>query len=63
LNHARDLLLKASAGRRARHPSDGATPAERHRRERPASQPAYEHAPTWDDYWAAWNDPPRRPKS
>ena len=62
LNDARDQLLKRAPGRRVHQPQDGREPADRHHRQRPATESAYDHAPTWDDYWAAWNDPPRRPK-
>lgn len=68
LNTARDDLLSRTPGRRAPGP-DATTGAEegsaadqrRHRRSTP--EPTFSHAPTWDDYWAAWNDPPRRTRS
>ena len=73
LNDARDRLLARTPGRRPRAasaagepgdegpdaPGDPASP----RRSRPGEEPSFNHAPTWDDYWAAWNDPPRRPPS
>ncbi len=59
LNEARDQLLAPTPGRRARDPGPAGDP-ERPRRRRAAEEPAFSHAPTWDDYWAAWNDPPRR---
>ncbi|MFN8631628.1 MAG: DnaJ domain-containing protein [Chloroflexota bacterium] len=61
LNAARDDLLTRTPGRRRDH--DGAgddAPGAKPRAPRPA-EPSFSHAPTWDDYWAAWNDPPRRP--
>lgn len=57
LNEARDRLLsEAGEGRPAEAGARGT------RARRPAAPPAYDHSPTWDDYWAAWNDPPRRPR-
>jgi hypothetical protein len=60
LNDARDRALAHAPGRRAPDPlrrSDGGQP-EPHR---PPAEPSFSHTPTWDDYWSAWNDPPRRP--
>jgi molecular chaperone DnaJ len=60
LNQARDELLGAAPGTGA--PADDRAPASRSAGpQRPASKPGYDHAPAWDDYWSAWNDPPRRP--
>ncbi len=59
LNDARDRLLARSPGRRARDTAGGVDP-ERPRPRRAKDEPSFNHAPTWDDYWAAWNDPPRR---
>lgn len=63
LNHARDQLL-AAAGERGSSADAGvgtsATPGSASAR-RPHAAPEYSHTPTWDDYWSAWNDPPRRP--
>ncbi len=59
LNDARDQLLARTAGRRARGVETAAGP-DRPRPRRPKDEPSFSHAPTWDDYWAAWNDPPRR---
>ena len=57
LNDARDQLLARTGGRRAADPAG----ADRPQPERPPAEPSFSHAPVWDDYWAAWNDPPRRP--
>jgi hypothetical protein len=60
LNAARDRLLGEAAERGAgdgQAVSASATPP---RASGASVPPAYDHSPTWDDYWAAWNDPPRR---
>jgi len=57
LNDARDLLLARLPGRRSRSVDDAAPGSPRSERRGP--EPSYSHTPTWDDYWAAWNDPPR----
>ena len=59
LNAARDTLLEHAAGGALPGPAgpsggSGTGPP------RPESEPTFTHAPIWDDYWAAWNDPPRR---
>lgn len=60
LNRARDELLGTAP--RTAAPEDAGDPASPSARPpRPPAKPAYDHAPTWDDYWSAWNDPPRRP--
>lgn len=59
LNGARDELLAHAPGRRPRDP-DTAGDAGRPRPRRPKEEPSFSHSPTWDDYWSAWNDPPRR---
>jgi hypothetical protein len=61
LNEARDQLLgrRGTGSAAPDEPDPGSAPADRHR---PAPTPGYDHAPTWDDYWSAWNDPPRRPR-
>jgi len=59
LNEARDELLSRTPGRRdsmAQEPPG----TSRTRPRRPREEPSYSHSPTWDDYWSAWNDPPRR---
>ena len=62
LNLARDELLARTPGRRAPDAADGeGSAAEARRQRRPPAEPSFSHAPVWDDYWAAWNDPPRRP--
>lgn len=60
LNEARDQLLGGRTTGRdtSSDPGPGSASTSRHR---PATKPGYDHAPTWDDYWSAWNDPPRRP--
>jgi molecular chaperone DnaJ len=63
LNGARDDLLSRTPGRRRADegPADaGADGGPAPRPSRPAAEPGFSHAPVWDDYWAAWNDPPRR---
>lgn len=61
LNQARDDLLGRAPGAGAARDEPGAEsqPGPTHG---PAAKPGYDHAPTWDDYWSAWNDPPRRPR-
>jgi molecular chaperone DnaJ len=59
LNAARDRLIEHAAAGAVPGPNgnadgDGSSPSD------PAAEPAFTHAPVWDDYWAAWNDPPRR---
>lgn len=54
LNEARDRLLAEASEQ-----GSGPKPPRRHPRGDPETAP-YDHSPTWDDYWAAWNDPPRR---
>ncbi len=60
LNTARDQLLAGThagaTGRDEPGPPSGPTDPKH-----PPTKPSYDHAPTWDDYWSAWNDPPRRP--
>jgi DnaJ-class molecular chaperone len=56
LNGARDQLLEHAATRRQPGMGDAASTS----RTQSPDDPGYSHAPTWDDYWAAWNDPPRR---
>jgi hypothetical protein len=58
LNHARDWLLEHTPGARS-SAHNGSDMTDRPD-SRPPEEPAFSHAPTWDDYWAAWNDPPRR---
>jgi molecular chaperone DnaJ len=58
LNEARDRLLASTPGRVRAKPDDA--PEGAHHRPRPKAEPSFSHAPAWDDYWAAWNDPPRR---
>lgn len=61
LNRARDELLGAArANAEPTDAGDPRDPAARPGQRRPPAKPAYDHAPTWDDYWSAWNDPPRR---
>ena len=61
LNGARDDLLARTPGRRAPDTvAPEGTAEETRRTPRAAPEPSFSHAPTWDDYWAAWNDPPRR---
>lgn len=63
LNRARDeAIARAAPGSRrtTRHgsaPASGSAGAD-DRSERPAA--GTDHEPEWDDYWSAWNDPPRR---
>jgi hypothetical protein len=59
LNAARDVLLERTPGRRSEEAAGGVQPAPPGPA-RPAARPSFSHTPTWDDYWAAWNDPPRR---
>lgn len=56
LNAARDRLLAEASEQ-----GTGAKPSSPPRAAHPEA-PSYDHSPTWDDYWAAWNDPPRRPR-
>ncbi len=63
LNEARDVLLGKAGERTAPHHEAAGEPEAKPGADRPPRPPAYDHAPTWDDYWAAWNDPPRRPRS
>ncbi len=60
LNQVRDELLGRAprVGTGRDEPDPASPPGPRHG---PAAKPGYDHAPTWDDYWSAWNDPPRRP--
>jgi DnaJ domain len=60
LNEARDQLLgeRAQGSATPSEPDPGSASTRRHRS---AAKPGYDHAPIWDDYWSAWNDPPRRP--
>jgi molecular chaperone DnaJ len=61
LNTARDDLLARTPGRRSPSPEAGeGTAGDARQQHRAAPEPTFSHAPTWDDYWAAWNDPPRR---
>jgi hypothetical protein len=60
LNGARDQLL-AGTPTASPSPDDPAWGSASTAPHRPAAKPGYDHAPTWDDYWSAWNDPPRRP--
>jgi molecular chaperone DnaJ len=60
LNDARDRLLARTGAGRA--PASGDPADEGPHTTRPPAEPSFSHAPTWDDYWAAWNDPPRRPR-
>ena len=62
LNAARDHLLERAPGGATPGPNDaaggpGARPPPA------AAEPTFSHAPVWDDYWAAWNDPPRDKRS
>ena len=62
LNAARDQLLERAPGNAASGSSGtdddvGAGPPTS------APEPTFSHAPVWDDYWAAWNDPPRHRRS
>jgi len=62
LNAARDHLLARAPGSATPGSNDaagapGANPPPA------ASEPTFSHAPVWDDYWAAWNDPPRDKRS
>jgi molecular chaperone DnaJ len=59
LNGARDQLLARAAGGDAPGPSDAANDS-RTGPPHPSEEPSFSHRPVWDDYWAAWNDPPRR---
>lgn len=61
LNDARDLLLGPVPGGAAE--AGGEAQASRRRRSQPPPRPGGDHAPLWDDYWSAWNDPPRRPRA
>ena len=60
LNEARDQLLwvKPTMGAASQERDASSQPTRPHR---PTAKPGYDHSPTWDDYWSAWNDPPRRP--
>jgi molecular chaperone DnaJ len=58
LNGARDQLLPLAPARRGPGGAAGSSAGTG----RPtAADAGYSHTPTWDDYWAAWNDPPRKP--
>jgi len=59
LNAARDLLLGHVTGGAAPGPNGTAADSGASS-SGPATEPAFSHAPVWDDYWSAWNDPPRR---
>jgi len=59
LNGARDQLLARAAGGDAPGPG-GAESGATSGPPRPSVEPSFTHTPVWDDYWAAWNDPPRR---
>ena len=64
LNGARDQLLARPSARLAADPDDPGDPGDEDRPgpPKPTAEPTFSHVPTWDDYWAAWNDPPRRPR-
>jgi molecular chaperone DnaJ len=60
LNDARDRALARAPGRRAPAQGDPSAHDTSPRPPRPDAEPTFSHTPAWDDYWSAWNDPPRR---